>query len=73
MDADNLDMLDELLTYFRPIEKLFRVMGAVDTKMDEGVAQQCSEIGLMLTGHFRKELEQAFSVVVVGRGADVDR
>ena len=73
MGAEKFDTLDELLLNFRPIEQLFRVMGSVDAEIDDGLARQCSEIGLMLASNFREHLERAFTVVVVGRGADTDR
>ena len=63
MDADNddrLDQLDELLRRFRPIEKLFHLVGAADPGRVYGLAQSCSEIGLNLTGQFREHLERVF-------------
>ena len=59
-DSDKLDQLDELLRRFRPIEQLFRLMGAADPGRDDGLAQSCSEIGLNLTRNFRDHLEQVF-------------
>jgi len=63
MDArklDKLDMLDELLRHFRPIEQLFRVMGAVDPSEDGELARSCAEIGLCLTVNFRECLDRLF-------------
>lgn len=64
MDAgqhNRLDQLDELIRHFRPVEQLFRVMAAVGDNADSSeLAQRCSEIGLILTAQFRKELERAF-------------
>ena len=61
-DLDRLDQLDALLARLRPIEHLFQVMGAVDPGLGDcaELVRGCSEIGLNLTGQFRKELERAF-------------
>ncbi len=60
--SDRLDQLDELLRYFRPIEKLFQLMGAVapDSLGEASLVRGCSEIGLNLSAQFRESLERTF-------------
>ena len=60
-DLDRMDQLDALLARLRPIEHLFHMMGAVRITDDSSeLLKGCAEIGLNLTGQFRKELERAF-------------
>ena len=59
--SDHLDQLDELLARFRPIEKLFRVMGAAGDDVGGGaLTRHCSEIGRTLADNFREHLERVF-------------
>lgn len=55
-----LDQLDILIEHFRPIEKLFQLMGAVTPESFEGASlvRGCSEIGLNLSAQFRETLER---------------
>ena len=57
---DSLDQFDVLVERFRPIEKLFQLMGAVDPDAFEGASlvRGCSEIGLNLSAQFREKLER---------------
>jgi len=56
-----LDQIDELIRQFRPIEQLFRVMGAVgDAECDAEIVRSYSGIGLSLTANFREHLNCAF-------------
>ena len=59
---DNLDRLDALLAQFRPIEKLFQLMGAVapNSLGEASLVRGCSEIGLSLSAQFRESLERTF-------------
>ncbi len=61
-DPVGLDQLDELLTCFRPIEKLFHLMGAVDPDASGGAAlvRECSEVGLHLSERYREALARVF-------------
>lgn len=57
---DHLDQLDVLIEHFRPIEKLFQLMGAVapDAFGGASLVRGCSEIGLNLSAQFRETLER---------------
>ena len=59
---DHLDQLDVLIEHFRPIEKLFQLMGAVapDAFGGASLVRGCSEIGLNLSAQFRESLERTF-------------
>lgn len=56
---DGLDQFDVLVEHFRPIEKLFQLMGAVapDAFGGASLVRGCSEIGLNLSAQFREKLE----------------
>ncbi|MGD9817400.1 MAG: hypothetical protein AB7V04_01745 [Desulfomonilaceae bacterium] len=57
---DSLDQFDVLVEHFRPIEKLFQLMGAVapDAFGGTSLVRGCSEIGLNLSAQFREKLER---------------
>ena len=57
---DHLDQFDILIEHFRPIEKLFQLMGAVapDAFGGASLVRGCSEIGLNLSAQFRESLER---------------
>ena len=55
-----LDKIDELIRQFRPIEQLFRVMGAVGDDEGGEMVRSCSDIGLSLTAKFREHLDRVF-------------
>ena len=57
---ESLDQLDVLVEHFRPIEKLFQLMGAVapDAFGGASLVRGCSEIGLNLSAQFRETLER---------------
>ena len=57
---DSLDQFDVLVEHFRPIEKLFQLMGAVapDAFGRASLVSGCSEIGLNLSAQFREKLER---------------
>ena len=57
---DSLDQFDVLVEHFRPIEKLFQLMGAVapDAFGGASLVRGCSEIGLNLSAQFRETLER---------------
>ena len=58
--SDPLDQLDMLIEHFRPIEKLFQLMGTVapDAFGGASLVRGCSEIGLNLSAQFRETLER---------------
>lgn len=61
-EPDHLDQFDELIQYFRPIEKLFQLMGAVSLEAsgEDTLVKGCSEIGVNLSAQFRDALERVF-------------
>jgi len=71
-NLDTLDKLDELIHHFRPIEQLFRVMGAADPSEDGELARSCAEIGLCLTVNFRECLDRLFRIGADGGGGGND-
>ncbi len=57
----NIDILDELIINFRPIEQLFKVMSATDASIGGDLVRQYAEIGLCLTAIFRIHLTKNFT------------
>ena len=59
---DRLDQLDQLVEHFRPIERLFQLMGAAapDALGGAALVRGCSEIGMNLSAQFREALERVF-------------
>lgn len=57
---DRLDRKDELINAFRPIEQLFRIMSTEASEIDASIIYAYAEIGVELTGNFRRVLESVF-------------
>lgn len=55
---DNLTLKDEIINAFRPIEQLFKIMDTSGPDADETIIRCYAEIGLELTGNFRKKLKK---------------
>lgn len=63
---DDLNIKDEIIDAFRPIEQLFRIMDN-STRETDGLIIQCyGEIGLALTANFRNRFEKLFPSKSVG-------
>jgi len=63
MEQENLDRLtikDELINAFRPIEQLFRIMNIEASEIDASIIYAYAEIGMELTGNFRRVIERLF-------------
>jgi len=61
MEQKNLDRLtlkDEMINAFRPIEQLFKIMESSTLEIDGTIIRCYAEIGLELTGNFRRRMEQ---------------
>ena len=56
-DLKKLDLKSEILSAFRPIEQLFKIMDTTAIEVDGAVLRSYAEIGLELTGSFRRKLE----------------
>ena len=54
-----IDLKDEVLSSFRPMENLFKILGWVSMDESGETAQLCSEIGLELARSFRAKLDAA--------------
>jgi|GEM_PF-2556836 len=53
-----LELVEEIVQRFRPIEQLFDVMGAADSGVQGVFVRRWAEIGMQLTTSFREYLEQ---------------
>ena len=56
-DIDKLDIKSAIISAFRPIEQLFKIMDTTAIEVDGAILRSYAEIGLELTGNFRKKLE----------------
>jgi len=62
---DSLTLKDEIINAFRSIEQLFRIMDTSGLDVDGTIIRCYAEIGLEITGNFRKKLEK-----LLGRNQD---
>lgn len=58
---DSLALKDELITVFRPIEQLFKIMDKSSPEVSGDVASSYGEVGLVLCENFRRKLEEILS------------
>ena len=58
---DSLALKDELITVFRPIEQLFKIMDKSSPEIPGDVASSYGEVGLVLCENFRRKLEEILS------------
>ena len=56
-DLDKLDIKSAIISAFRPIEQLFKIMDTTVIEVDGAILRSYAEIGLELTGNFRQKLE----------------
>ena len=56
-DVEKLDLKSAIISAFRPIEQLFKIMDTTAIEVDGAILRSYAEIGLELTGSFRKKLE----------------
>ena len=56
-DIDKLDIKSAIISAFRPIEQLFKIMDTTAIEVDGAILRSYAEIGLELTGNFRMKLE----------------
>jgi hypothetical protein len=60
MDQNKLEILtmkDELITAFRPIEQLFKIMDSTSVELYGELTRSYSEIGITLCQNFRQRLD----------------
>ena len=56
-DLEKLDLKSAIISAFRPIEQLFKIMDTTAIEVDGAILRSYAEIGLELTGNFRKKIE----------------
>ncbi len=56
-DLEKLDLKSAIISAFRPIEQLFKIMDTTAIEVDGAILRSYAEIGLELTGNFRRKLE----------------
>ena len=56
-DLEKLDLKSANISAFRPIEQLFKIMDTTAIEVDGAVLRSYAEIGLELTGNFRRKIE----------------
>jgi len=54
---EKLDMKSAIISAFRPIDQLFKIMDTTAIEVDGAILRSYAEIGLELTGNFRRKLE----------------
>lgn len=57
-DVEKLDLKSAIISAFRPIEQLFKIMDTTAIEVDGAVLRSYAEIGLELTGNFRRKLDR---------------
>ena len=57
-DLEKLDLKSAIISAFRPIEQLFKIMDTTAIEVDGAILRSYAEIGLELTGSFRDRLEK---------------
>ena len=60
-----IDIEDQLINAFRPIEHLFQVMDAIRADDESHLFQANSEIGFALCSNFRCKLKEALQAIKV--------
>ena len=56
-DLEKLDLKSAIISALRPIEQLFKIMDTTAIEVDGAILRSYAEIGLELTGNFRRKLE----------------
>ena len=56
-DLEKLDIKSAIISEFRPIEQLFKIMDTTAIEVDGTILRSYAEIGLELTGNFRRKIE----------------
>ena len=54
---DKLTLKDEIITEFRPIEQLFKIMDSTSVELYGELTRSYSEIGITLCKNFRQRLD----------------
>jgi len=54
---DKLTLKDEIITAFRPIEQLFKIMDSTSVELYGEITRSYSEIGITLCKNFRQRLD----------------
>lgn len=54
---DSLELKSEIITAFRPIEQLFRIMEKSSVEIYGDLTISCAEVGIELCRTFRQKLE----------------
>ena len=67
---DSLALKDELITAFRPIEQLFKIMDKSPPEFSGDVTGSYAEVGLVLCENFRRKLEEIQSSKSEGTNND---
>lgn len=59
---DFLEMKDEIIGAFHPIEQLFRIMDRISIETEGITSQACAQIGLELSNNFYAKLNIIFDI-----------
>ena len=54
---DSFNINDEIISAFRPIEQLFKIMDTSSTEIYGELTRSCAEVGLELCQNFRRKLD----------------
>lgn len=55
--SDKLTLKDEIITAFRPIEQMFKIMDSTSIELYGEITRSYSEIGITLCQNFRQRLD----------------
>jgi hypothetical protein len=59
---DNLTLKDEIITAFRPVEQLFRIMDKSPSETSGDLIRSYGEVGLELCQNFRRKLDTILNI-----------
>ena len=70
-DLEKLDLKSAIISAFRPIEQLFKIMDKSSPEVSGDVTRPYGEVGLVLCENFRSKLEEILSSISQGASNDV--
>jgi hypothetical protein len=67
---DKLTVKDEIITEFRPIEQLLKIMDSTSVELYGEITRSYSEIGITLCKNFRRRLDAILDIKSGGSSDD---
>lgn len=63
---EKLTLQDEIITAFRPIEQLFKIMDSTSVELYGEITRSYSEVGITLCKNFRQRLDATLDIQAGG-------